>query len=73
MPTSASIPLIFYIYRDRQVKWRWRLFSSAGMRIIAISGESYDIKDDCIKSIDSIVDGAKDSIRIEESSEPESE
>lgn len=43
------------------------------MRIIAISGESYDIKDDCIKSIDSIVDGAKDSIRIEESSEPESE
>ena len=72
MPERRTIPLLFYVYLDRQAKWRWRLFSSAGMRIIAISGESYSSKEDCIDSIDLIVDGAMRSVVIEEP-EPEDE
>ena len=72
LPAQSSIPLLFYIYRDKQLKWRWRLFSSAGMRIIAISGESYEKKMDCLDSIELIAHGVQDSIRIEEP-EPEAE
>ena len=46
----------FYIYKDTQGLWRWRLVA-ANNRTIADSGESYYNKQDCLDAI-SLVKGA---------------
>jgi uncharacterized protein YegP (UPF0339 family) len=41
----------FYIYRDAKGEYRWRLRAGNG-RIIADSGEGYERKIDCERSIE---------------------
>jgi uncharacterized protein YegP (UPF0339 family) len=40
----------YYIYKDNQNLWRWRL-RAANNRTIADSGESYYNKQDCLAAI----------------------
>jgi len=40
----------YYVYKDTQGYWRWRL-KAANNRIIADSGESYYNKSDCLAGI----------------------
>ncbi|OLB20653.1 MAG: DUF1508 domain-containing protein [Acidobacteriales bacterium 13_2_20CM_55_8] len=40
----------FYMYKDKQGLWRWRL-KAANNKIIADSGESYHHEDDCLAGI----------------------
>ena len=42
--------MAFYIYKDSQHYWRWRL-KAANNRIIADSGEGYLHKADCLSAI----------------------
>lgn len=43
--------MAYFIYRDEQGYWRWRL-RSANNRTIADSGEAYVNKGDCLAGID---------------------
>jgi uncharacterized protein YegP (UPF0339 family) len=45
----------FYIYRDTQGYWRWRLVAGNN-RIIADSGESYIQKEHCLQAIGLVMD-----------------
>lgn len=40
----------YQVYRDQNNQWRWRLVAANG-RIIAVSGESYWNKTDCLNAI----------------------
>ena len=42
--------MAYYIYKDVQNQWRWRL-RAANQKIIANSGEGYFNKSDCIHAI----------------------
>ncbi len=42
--------MAYYIYRDAQNYWRWRL-KAANNRVIADSGEGYANKQDCLAGI----------------------
>ena len=42
--------MAYYVYRDSQDHWRWRL-RAANNRVIADSGESYVNKQDCVSAI----------------------
>ncbi|HEX2210399.1 MAG TPA: DUF1508 domain-containing protein [Longimicrobium sp.] len=42
--------MAFYMYLDRQGRWRWQLLAANG-RIIADSAEGYVIKQDCRDAI----------------------
>lgn len=42
--------MAFWIYLDRQGRWRWQLMAANG-RIVADSGESYINKKDCLEGI----------------------
>lgn len=42
--------MAYYVYRDSQGYWRWRLKATNG-RIIADSGEGYANKADCLAGI----------------------
>jgi uncharacterized protein len=42
--------MTFELYRDKNLKWRWRLVAKNG-KIIADSGEGYHNKQDCRKMI----------------------
>lgn len=42
--------MYFYIYRDRQGGWRWRLYA-ANERKIATSGEGYVSKAHCLRMV----------------------
>jgi uncharacterized protein YegP (UPF0339 family) len=42
--------MTYYVYRDSQLLWRWRLVA-ANNRTIADSGESYHNKADCLHAI----------------------
>nr|WP_315871128.1 DUF1508 domain-containing protein [Trichocoleus desertorum] len=48
----------YFIYKDAQGLWRWRLRAS-NHKIIADSAESYHNKQDCLAGID-LVKGSKD-------------
>lgn len=43
--------MAYYVYKDSQQQWRWRLVT-ANNRIIANSGEGYWNKSDCLDAID---------------------
>ena len=47
--------IAFYLYLDRQGRWRWELVAPGGR--IAVSGRGYMSKKDCRESID-LVQGA---------------
>lgn len=52
---DAGIPIgtfkmAYYIYQDVSGYWRWRFVASNG-RIIAVSSESYQHRQDCLHSI----------------------
>lgn len=49
--------MAYYVYKDSQGYWRWRLVS-ANKRIIADSGESYYNKQDCIAGINLVKSSA---------------
>jgi uncharacterized protein YegP (UPF0339 family) len=42
--------MAYYVYRDTQGLWRWRLLA-ANNRTIADSGESYHNQQDCVAAI----------------------
>jgi len=42
--------MTFWIYKDAAGEWRWRL-RAANNQIIAVSGEGYKNKQDCIGAI----------------------
>lgn len=42
--------VIYYVYKDSQSQWRWRLVA-ANRKIIAESSESYWNRQDCLYSI----------------------
>lgn len=50
--------MAYYMYKDSQGYWRWRL-RAANNEIIAVSSESYYNKADCRHSID-LVKASKD-------------
>ena len=50
--------MAYYIYKDKDDKWRWHL-KAANNRIIADSGESYHNKQDCLGAI-ALVKSSKD-------------
>jgi uncharacterized protein YegP (UPF0339 family) len=45
-------PYFFWIYRDRELKWRWRLYAWENRRILADSGESFSSLQSCERNID---------------------
>lgn len=49
--------MTYFVYRDTQHLWRWRLVA-ANHRIIADSGESYYNLSDCLSAI-GLVKGSK--------------
>lgn len=42
--------MYYFVYRDAQNQWRWRLYA-ADYRIVAESGEDYYNRSDCINAI----------------------
>lgn len=60
----VEIEVAYHIYRDVSNQWRWRL-RSANMRIIAISGEAYHNKQDCLTAIN-LVKGSSNAPVIED-------
>lgn len=47
--------MAFYIYKDAQGFWRWRLVA-ANNKIIADSGEGYYNQNDCLHGIGLVMD-----------------
>lgn len=54
--------MYYYIYRDTQNHWRWRLYA-ANYRIIANSGEGYFNKTDCLHAISLVKASANAPVR----------
>ena len=42
--------MTYWIFRDKSREWRWRL-RAANNQIIAVSGEGYVAKSDCLHAI----------------------
>ena len=42
--------MTYYVYKDSSGQWRWRL-RAANQEIIAVSGEGYYNKQDCLHAI----------------------
>jgi uncharacterized protein YegP (UPF0339 family) len=51
--------MIYWVYKDSANQWRWRLRASNN-RIIAVSGEAYHNRSDCLAAIE-LVKASKDS------------
>lgn len=45
----------FQVYKDAAGEWRWRLVSGNG-RIIAVSGEGYEHRTDCLHGVEIVKD-----------------
>lgn len=43
--------MYYTMYKDARGEWRWRLQSSGNHRIVAVSGEGYINKQDCLHAI----------------------
>ena len=41
----------YVLYRDRRLKYRWRLIADNG-KILAVSSESYERRIDCVRCIE---------------------
>ncbi len=48
---ATTKQLTFSVFKDAAKEWRWRLLAANG-RVIAVSGEGYKIKRDCLAAID---------------------
>jgi uncharacterized protein YegP (UPF0339 family) len=44
--------MAFFTYQDEQNRWNWRLKLEG--KIIAVSGESYENQQDCIRAIERV-------------------
>jgi uncharacterized protein len=42
--------MAYWVYRDASYQWRWRLKAN-NYKIIAVSGEGYHNKSDCLSAI----------------------
>ena len=45
----------FTVYRDRNRQWRWSL-RARNNNIIAVSGESYTRRHDCLRAVDTVLE-----------------
>ena len=44
----------YEVYEDTAGEWRWRLIAANGSDIIAVPGEGYSSKQNCLKGIASV-------------------
>jgi uncharacterized protein YegP (UPF0339 family) len=56
--------MVYWVYRDTSLQYRWRLRAS-NQRIIAISGEGYHNRTDCIAAIELVKNSRDAPIRDE--------
>ena len=54
----------YEVYKDARDEWRWRLRSDNNVDIIAVPGEGYVNKSDCLHGID-LVKGSSDAEVVE--------
>jgi uncharacterized protein YegP (UPF0339 family) len=50
--------MVYWVYKDKQDQWRWYL-EAANNKKIAVSGEAYHNKQDCLAAI-ALVKSSKD-------------
>lgn len=65
MPEESTPFTLYYVYRDKQNEWRWRLLTS-GLRILAISSEGYTAREDCLASVEQVKSSGKADVLIDD-------
>ena len=47
------IELLFHVYPDGQMRWRWRAYRvGAGMKVVAISSDGYKTQEECLEVVE---------------------